>query len=35
MFAALVTIALLGVVFEYAFTLLERRTIVKWGMQRS
>ena len=35
MFAALVTIALLGVIFEYAFTLLERRTIRKWGMQRS
>ena len=35
MFAALVTIALLGVVFEFAFSLLERRTIVRWGMQRS
>jgi sulfonate transport system permease protein len=35
MFAALVTIAMLGVVFEFAFSLLERRTIVKWGMQRS
>jgi NitT/TauT family transport system permease protein len=35
MFAALVTIAMLGVVFEFAFKLLERRTIVKWGMQRS
>jgi ABC-type nitrate/sulfonate/bicarbonate transport system permease component len=30
-----VTIALLGVIFEYGFTLLERRTIRKWGMQRS
>ena len=35
MFAALVTIALLGVVFEFAFSLLEQRTIVRWGMQRS
>ena len=30
-----VTIALLGVVFEFAFSVLERRTIVRWGMQRS
>ena len=35
LFAALVTIALLGVVFEAMFTVLERRTIVRWGMQRS
>jgi NitT/TauT family transport system permease protein len=35
MFAALVTIALLGVVFETAFGALERRTIVRWGMKTS
>lgn len=35
MFAALVTIAVLGVAFELLFGLLERRTIVRWGMQRS
>lgn len=35
MFAALVTIAILGVLFEVLFGVLERRTIVRWGMQRS
>jgi NitT/TauT family transport system permease protein len=33
MFAALLTIALLGVLFESLFGLLERRTIVRWGMK--
>jgi NitT/TauT family transport system permease protein len=35
MFAALLTIAALGVAFELLFGVLERRTIVRWGMQRS
>jgi NitT/TauT family transport system permease protein len=35
MFAALLTIAVLGVVFEALFGLLERRTIVRWGMKTS
>ena len=35
MFAALLTIAVLGVAFELVFGVLERRTIVRWGMQRS
>jgi len=35
MFAALVSIAILGVAFELLFGVLERRTIVRWGMQRS
>lgn len=35
MFAGLVTIAILGVAFELAFSALERRTVVRWGMQRS
>ena len=35
MFAGLVTIALLGVVFEALFGALERRTIVRWGMKTS
>jgi len=35
MFAALLTIAVLGVAFELLFGVLERRTIVRWGMQRS
>ena len=35
MFAGLVTIALLGVVFETLFGALERRTIVRWGMKTS
>jgi sulfonate transport system permease protein len=34
-FAGLVTIALLGLVFETLFGFLERRTIVRWGMKRS
>jgi NitT/TauT family transport system permease protein len=33
MFAALLTIAILGVLFEALFGLLERRTIVRWGMK--
>jgi sulfonate transport system permease protein len=35
MFAALLTIALLGVAFELLFGALERRTTIRWGMQRS
>lgn len=34
-FAGLVTIAVLGVLFEYLFSVLERRTVVRWGMQAS
>ena len=34
-FAGLVTIAVLGVVFESLFAALERRTIVRWGMKTS
>jgi len=34
-FAGLVTIAILGVLFEYLFTVLERHTVVRWGMQTS
>jgi NitT/TauT family transport system permease protein len=34
-FAGLVTIAALGVVFETLFGVLERRTIVRWGMKSS
>jgi NitT/TauT family transport system permease protein len=34
-FAGLVTIALLGIVFEALFNVLERRTIVRWGMKTS
>ena len=34
-FAGLVTIAILGLVFETLFGLLERRTIVRWGMKTS
>jgi NitT/TauT family transport system permease protein len=34
-FAGLVTIAILGMVFELLFGLLERRTIVRWGMKTS
>ena len=33
MFAGLATIALLGIVFEALFGVLERRTIVRWGMK--
>lgn len=32
-FAGLVTIAVLGVVFETLFGVLERRTVVRWGMK--
>jgi NitT/TauT family transport system permease protein len=35
MFAGLVTIAILGVVFESLFGALERRTVVRWGMKTS
>jgi len=35
MFAGLVTIAVLGVVFESLFAVLERRTVVRWGMKTS
>jgi NitT/TauT family transport system permease protein len=35
MFAALLMIALLGVLFDTLFTLLERRTVVRWGMKTS
>jgi NitT/TauT family transport system permease protein len=34
-FAGLVTIAILGVLFELLFSMLERRTVVRWGMQTS
>jgi NitT/TauT family transport system permease protein len=34
-FAGLLTIAILGVLFEWLFALLERRTVVRWGMQTS
>jgi NitT/TauT family transport system permease protein len=33
MFAALLMIAVLGVVFETLFGLLERRTVIRWGMK--
>lgn len=32
-FAGLVSIALIGILLEYAFTLVERRTVVRWGMK--
>lgn len=32
-FAGLVTIAVIGIVVEVAFNALERRTVVRWGMQ--
>ncbi|MBA2476077.1 MAG: ABC transporter permease [Actinobacteria bacterium] len=32
-FAGLVTIAILGVLFETVFGVLERRTVVRWGMK--
>lgn len=32
-FAGLVTIALIGILLDLAFTVLERRTVVKWGMK--
>ena len=34
-FAGLVTIAVLGVLFEALFGALQRRTVVRWGMQAS
>lgn len=34
-FAGLVTIALIGIALEYVFTLVERRTVVRWGMKAS
>ena len=34
-FAGLVTIAILGMAFELLFGVLERRTIVRWGMKTS
>jgi NitT/TauT family transport system permease protein len=34
-FAGLVTIAILGLVFESLFGFLERRTVVRWGMKTS
>ena len=35
MFAALLTIAMIGVLFDVLFGVLERRTIVRWGMHQS
>ena len=35
LFAALLALAALGVVFEAAFGVLERRTVVRWGMPRA
>jgi NitT/TauT family transport system permease protein len=32
-FAGLVTIAILGMIFELLFGVLERRTVVRWGMK--
>lgn len=32
-FAGLVTIALIGIVIDLLFTLIERRTVVRWGMK--
>lgn len=34
-FAGLVTIALIGIAFDFLFTVLERRTVVRWGMKTS
>jgi NitT/TauT family transport system permease protein len=34
-FAGLVTIAILGMIFELLFGVLERRTVVRWGMKTS
>jgi NitT/TauT family transport system permease protein len=34
-FAGLLTIAIIGVLFEALFGQLERRTIVRWGMKTS
>lgn len=32
-FAGLLTIALIGIVFDLVFVLIERRTVVRWGMK--
>lgn len=32
-FAGLVTIAVIGILIEFFFTLIERKTVVKWGMK--
>ena len=32
-FAGLVTIAVIGIALEWVFTLVERRTVVRWGMK--
>ena len=34
-FAGLVTIALIGIALDWVFTLIERRTVVRWGMKTS
>jgi NitT/TauT family transport system permease protein len=34
-FAGLVTIALIGIALDWVFTLVERRTVVRWGMKTS
>ncbi len=34
-FAGLVVISLLGLVVDFAFTLVERETVVRWGMKRA
>jgi hypothetical protein len=30
-----VTIAVIGIAFDWVFTLIERRTVVRWGMKAS
>lgn len=32
-FVGLITIAIIGMIFESVFTILERRTVVRWGMK--
>jgi NitT/TauT family transport system permease protein len=34
-FAGLLTIALIGIALDWVFTLIERRTVVRWGMKTS
>lgn len=34
-FAGLVTIALIGIALDWGFTLIERRTVIRWGMKAS
>jgi len=34
-FAGLVVISVLGIAVEALFSLLERRTVVRWGMKRA